>query len=204
MSVDILQPTEIVDRALTARQEEIAYAFRQSLGLTEPDPLGRGVGGHQSHDYGKDEWLTPPGILLALRSFDLDPCAPIKRPWDTARRHYTIEDDGLKKHWEGRVWCNPPYGYETGKWLARCAAHGNAIALVFARTETAMFFNHVWPKAHGLLFIEGRLHFHHVDGRRAAANGGAPSVLIAYGQANADTLRSCTIPGKFIELKASQ
>jgi hypothetical protein len=57
---------------------------------------------------GKDEWLTPPPLIQALGEFDLDPCAPIKRPWDMAKNHYTIEDDGLEKDWFGRVWLNPP------------------------------------------------------------------------------------------------
>ncbi len=159
-----------------------------------------GMGNHQSAKRLKDEWLTPPGILEALGKFDLDPCAPIDRPWETAKNHYTILDDGLNQGWQGRVWCNPPYGREADKWLARLADHGNGIALIFARTETRMFFSQVWPKAQAVLFIEGRLHFHHVDGSRAAANAGAPSVLIAYGDANAATLKNCGIAGQFIAL----
>lgn len=158
------------------------------------------IGGHQSPNMGKDEWLTPPAILSALGQFDLDPCAPIVRPWDTAKRHYTILDNGLNQEWSGRVWCNPPYGREASTWLDRCASHGNAIALIFARTETAMFFDQVWKRASALLFIEGRLHFHHVDGRRAAANEGAPSVLIAYGKENAEILRGCKISGAYVPI----
>lgn len=137
---------------------------------------------------GKDEWLTPPAVLKTLGSFDLDPCAPIVRPWDTAVNHYTLDDDGLSKEWAGRVWLNPPYGRETGKWLGRLAQHGNGIALIFARTETALFFEQVWRKADGILFFEGRLVFHHVTGEAANNNGGAPSCLVAYGRANADVL----------------
>lgn len=162
------------------------------------------MGGHQSAAMLKDEWLTPPHILQALGQFDLDPCAPhaSRRPWDTASKHYSIEDNGLAQPWHGRVWCNPPYGLEAAKWLARLADHGNGIALIFARTETRMFFDHVWPKADALLFIEGRLHFHHVDGTRAAANSGAPSVLVAYGSNNADVLQSCGISGQYVSLAA--
>src|SRR5690606_7612872 len=144
--------------------------------------------GHQSQRMGKDEWLTPPDLLRELGPFDLDPCAPITRPWPTADHHYTIEDDGLSRPWFGRVWLNPPYGRETGRWLARLADHGNGLALIFARTETEMFFSHVWEQADTVLFLRGRLHFHHVDGIRAPANGGAPSVLIAYGAENARAL----------------
>jgi hypothetical protein len=39
--------------------------------------------------HSKDEWLTPQFIVQALGAFDLDPCAPVNRPWDTARTHYT-------------------------------------------------------------------------------------------------------------------
>ncbi len=148
-----------------------------------------------------DEWLTPPELLRALGHFDLDPCSPTNRPWATASRHLTVRDDGLSQPWAGRVFLNPPYGPATAKWLARLADHGNGIALVFARTETAMFFEHVWPKADALLFIRGRIHFHHADGRRAHQNSGAPSVLIAYGRSNIDALRS--IDGHLVVLANS-
>jgi hypothetical protein len=98
------------------------------------------------------------------------------------------------------VWCNPPYGLEAANWLNKLAEHGNGIALIFARTETKMFFDHVWKKADALLFIEGRLYFHRVNGEKAKANSGAPSVLIAYGSHNVETLRNCGIKGKFIYL----
>src|SRR5262245_11281011 len=85
-----------------------------------------GMGSHQFALMGKVAWLTPPYVLQPRGKFDLDPCAPIARPWPTAERHYTILDNGLALPWEGRVWCNPPYGAEAGDWLARCADHGNA------------------------------------------------------------------------------
>ena len=159
------------------------------------------IGGHHSPVMKNDEWLTPPHVLEALGSFDLDPCAPICRPWDTASQHYTTEDNGLACSWRGRVWCNPPYGPAAAHWLAKLAAHGNGIALIFARTETRMFFEHVWSKASGLLFLEGRLHFHHVDGGRAPANSGGPSVLVAYGVSNAMRLRDCGLAGHFVPLR---
>lgn len=150
---------------------------------------------------GKDEWLTPPDILKKLGNFDLDPCSPIYRPWDIAKNHYTINDNGLLMPWAGRVFCNPPYGKETGDWLNKCALHRNCIALIFARTETKTFFNYVWDKADGLLFLKGRPRFYHVDGTMCKTNmPGAPSVLVAYGGNNAKVLKSCGIPGKFINL----
>lgn len=154
-----------------------------------------------SHDRianGKDEWLTPKHLLERLGPFDLDPCSPIVRPWDTAAKHYTIFDNGLKQKWKGRVWLNPPYGAQTGLWLARLSEHGDGIALVFARTETKAFHKHVWPKASVLLFLKGRLTFHHADGSAANSAAGAPSVLIAYGERNAACLRALKCLGAVV------
>ena len=159
---------------------------------------GRAMGSHQSARAETTTWLTPPSILDALGPFDLDPCSPLDRPWDTAAKHYTIEDDGLAQQWGGFVWCNPPYGAEAAVWLERMAEHGNGIALIFARTETRMFFDHVWGKASSLLFIEGRLHFHYLDGTRAKANSGAPSVLVGYGDEAYQRLCTSGIAGTII------
>ena len=160
--------------------------------------MGKGIGGHQSAKMKNDEWLTPPDIIKALGVFDLDPCSPIDRPWPTAAEHFTILDNGLILPWHGRVWCNPPYGREANEWLAKLAQHGNGVALIFARTETEMFFAHVWEKADAVLFLKGRLYFHYVDGRRAAANAGAPSCLVAYGIDNINALKRSGLKGKLI------
>jgi len=152
-----------------------------------------------SHDRvtsGKEEWLTPPYILKALGEFDLDPCAPIVRPWPTAAKHYTIEDNGLVQPWFGRVWLNPPYGKKAGQWMRRLVDHGNGIALIFARTETSTFFDAVWGYADACLFMEGRIAFHHVNGQRGDM-AGAPSMLIAYGEQNIKALRESGLPGHF-------
>ena len=146
---------------------------------------------HERSKNGKEEWLTPPGIINGLGgylSFDLDPCAPINPPWPTARKHYNINDDGLSLPWYGRVWLNPPYGNKTALWMARLALHGNGLALIYARTETRYWFPHVWKHAAGFYFFKSRLIFHNVDGTPARDSKGgiqkapAPSVLIAYGE----------------------
>lgn len=155
--------------------------------------MSLGIGGHQSARMLSQIWLTPPCIIKALGEFDLDPCAPADRPWPTARLHYSLPvDDGLSLPWFGRVWLNPPYGTQTGKWLSRLADHGDGIAIVFARTETRDWIKYIWNNADGILFLHGRLHFHHANGKRAAANAGAPSALIAYGKNNVNALRNRT------------
>jgi len=156
------------------------------------------MGSHQSAVMKNDEWLTPPELLSALGEFDLDPCSPINRPWNTGTHHFSKNVDGLKQDWFGRVWLNPPYGREAGAWLEKLVKHNNGIALIFARTETEMFFDFVWDKADAMLFIKGRLFFHYVSGERAKSNAGAPSVLIAFGKENVEILRNCGIKGKFI------
>lgn len=164
-----------------------------------------GMGSHQIGVMLKDEWLTPPEIIEAVggpQSFDLDPCSPINRPWPTAKEHYTIADNGLLKPWHGRVWFNPPYGGPkiVGPWMRRMAEYRKGTMLIFARTETDLFFETVWKRATALLFLRGRLHFHHVDGKRAEANAGAPSVLIAYGEEDASILQRCPLAGMFVPL----
>jgi len=113
-----------------------------------------GIGGHQNgsyKEYGKDEWITPKEIVLPLGEFDLDPCASVPRPWDTAKNHYTIFDGGLLKPWFGRVWLNPPYS-DVPTWIGRLAAHGNGIALTPDRTS-ADWFRAAWAQADLALFM---------------------------------------------------
>jgi len=157
---------------------------------------------HQSARMKNDEWLTPPEILAKLGPFDLDPCAPEVRPWAPARHHFTKSMDGLSMLWHGRVWLNPPFGRKADAWMEKMAAHGDGIALLAARTETAMFFECVWRVAHAILFLKGRPHFHYITGERAAANSGAPICLIAFGAENAAKLKACGLAGAFVYLRA--
>jgi len=160
------------------------------------------MGSHQSHRAGTTTWLTPPHIIEALGPFDLDPCG--HPGWATAERLICLPDDGLAVEWSGRVWLNPPYGSEAWTWLDRLHEHGRGTALIFARTETEGFVRCVWGRATAVLFLHGRLHFHYPDGTRAPANSGAPSVLVAYGRADADALRAADLPGTFLDLSAKR
>lgn len=158
-----------------------------------------GIGSHQSAKMINDEWLTPPHILKPLGQFDLDPCSPIVRPWPTARQHYTKIDDGLVQPWHGRVWLNPPYGRSLVKWLEKMSQHANGgICLTFARTETFAFQNYVFGKAESILFIKGRITFCDVHGNPGKFNGGAPSMLAAYGEMNSEVLAECGIEGRHV------
>jgi len=95
------------------------------------------------------EWYTPPQIIEAVLQLfgeiDLDPCsneAPHNVP---ARQHFTNADDGLSKAWSGKIYMNPPYGDEIGKWTEKLRAEyeagrvSEAIALIPGRIDTAWF-----------------------------------------------------------------
>lgn len=168
-------------------------------------PLFAGIGGHQTPRRARtDNWLTPPWLLKMLggwQAFDLDPCAMENQPWPTARRHYTVRDNGLILPWAGQVWLNPPYLRGLlGRFMARMADHGRGIALIFARTETATFFRYVWERATAVLFPRGRIDFHTPDGQ-PAGDSGAPSALCAYGWNAADVLAECGVDGQFVPLR---
>lgn len=152
---------------------------------------------------GKEEWLTPPWVIEAFGPFDLDPCAPIVRPWNTAAKHYTIEDNGLIQPWNGKVWINPPYD-DCLTWFNLAAEHGNAIGTCFVRTETKWFKEAIWQKATAILWKYGRLNFYNVDGTPGKTGSGIGSIFMAYGRQNAARLLKVSetiIPGHFQMLR---
>lgn len=59
------------------------------------------------------EWSTPKALYEALEvefgPFDLDPCP----------KGYDGLWSGLTESWEGRVYMNPPYGRQIGKWVKK-------------------------------------------------------------------------------------
>lgn len=110
-----------------------------------------------------------------------------------AREHICPPDDGLAADWRGRVWLNPPFGRQAIHWLQKLKEHGNGIALIPARTETAMFHDTVWRGADAVCFLHLRPHFHYPDGKRAPFNSGAPICLVAYGESNVAALERASL-----------
>lgn len=101
-----------------------------------------------------DHWFTPPDFYSELDAefrFDFDPCPLMSR------------EDGLKREWSGRVFCNPPYSkiadfIRKGLWHL---ANGDCEILVYlipARTDTAWFHDYCYGKAE-IRFVRGRLKF---------------------------------------------
>lgn len=166
--------------------------------VPEERKRGTSIAGTHSGRAITHDWITPREIIDELGPFDLDPCQSATQPWPCAKRGIVMPEDGLSAEWEGRVWLNPPYSVHASAWMAKLARHGRGTALIFARTETEMFFDHVWGKASAILFLEGRLHFHYPDGRRAEHNSGGPSCLIAYGDLDAEFLASSSLKGALV------
>lgn len=128
-----------------------------------------------------EEWATPKDFFDALDAefhFTLDPCSTD----DNAKcaKHFTKEQDGLLQDWTGeRVFCNPPYGREMPRWIAKCAEHGMrggiAVMLIPARTDTRAFHEYIYHKAE-IRFIRGRLKF---GGAKNSAP--FPSMVVVFG-----------------------
>lgn len=150
-----------------------------------------------------NEWYTPAWVFEHLvdddgqpLAFDLDPCHPRPRlPWVPAREVYSLPDDGLALPWFGRKWVNPPYGKETRRWLARLAAEGGGIALVFARTDNE-WFHDTAATADLVVFLRKRVRFVGASGqpprkpdpktgKDREGSPGAGSMLLAWGEEEA-------------------
>lgn len=156
---------------------------------------------YQTSEKTTDVWLTPPDLVQKLGHFDLDPCSPNNLPWKLADKFYSLEngEDGLALSWEGRLFVNPPYS-GWAPFIKKLSEHNNGIALIFAKTETKGWHDHVWPKVDSILFIKRRLKFLRSD-FKSASTATQASVLIAYGAANTKCLETCGIEGKLIKLK---
>ena len=109
-----------------------------------------------------NEWATPQEFFNELNkefNFTLDPCATPQNA--KCKKFYTIQDNGLSKSWDNEiVFCNPPYGREIPKWVAKAyeSRGGVVVMLIPARTDTRYFHEYIYNKAE-IRFIKGRLKF---------------------------------------------
>jgi site-specific DNA-methyltransferase (adenine-specific) len=93
--------------------------------------------------------------------FDLDPCATVANA--KCARYFTRELDGLAQPRTGRVFLNPPYGQEIGRWMCKArqsVESGEAelcVCLVPARSGSARW--HDFAAKGDVRFLRGRLHF---------------------------------------------
>ena len=96
------------------------------------------------------DWETPQGLFDRLDGeyhFTLDPASSDGNA--KCARHYTPTEDGLTQDWSGEtVFCNPPYGRELPKWVAKAATEAGkpdtlVVLLVPARTDTRWFHDYL-------------------------------------------------------------
>ena len=113
-----------------------------------------------------DLWSTPQDFFDKLNeefNFDLDPCSTHENA--KCKKHYTIEENGLKQDWGGHsVFVNPPYGREIKEWVKKCSFESKkknttVVMLIPARTDTSYFHDYIYKKAKEIRFIRGRLKF---------------------------------------------
>lgn len=109
------------------------------------------------------EWPTPQVFFDALDAefhFTLDPCCTEENR--KCPRYFTAAVDGLTQPWAPeRVFMNPPYGREIGKWMKKAYEESLrgalVVCLVPARTDTAWWHDYA---ANGeVSFVRGRLKF---------------------------------------------
>lgn len=100
-----------------------------------------------------------------------------------------------------RVWLNPPYSRPLiESFVDKMVENNNGIALLFNRCDSKMFQDVIFPNATAILFVRGRIKFYRQDGTKGDSPG-CGSVLISFGEGNAEALERSNIPGKFIRLK---
>lgn len=110
-----------------------------------------------------DCWETPQDFFEKLNGefgFELDACALPENA--KCAKYYTPEMDGLSQLWTGTVWCNPPYGRQIGKWVAKAAQSADegatVVMLLPARTDTRWFHQYIYGRAE-IRFMPGRMKF---------------------------------------------
>jgi ParB family chromosome partitioning protein len=136
--------------------------------LTQAGLLKIANGSHVSLNSGENEWYTPPEYIEAARaamgSIDLDPATSVvAQAIVRAKKHFTINDNGLEKRWSGNVWLNPPYskdliGLFAAKVVEESSRFSQAIVLVNNATDTA-WFHGLCSVAAAVCFFRGRIKF---------------------------------------------
>lgn len=110
------------------------------------------------------DWETPDVLFFRLNEefqFTLDPCASFNN--SKCEKFFTKEDDGLIQKWEGRVFCNPPYGRGIGMWVEKAYRESRinasvVVCLLPVRSDTKWWHNWVM-KSSQIRLLNRRLTF---------------------------------------------
>ncbi len=106
---------------------------------------------------------TPPTIFQPCNRefrFDLDVAALPENA--KCERYFTPEDDALTQDWDGRCWCNPPYGVSIGDWIEKAyhESQSNAeivVCMTPVRSDTDWW--HSWQAEAENRLIRKRVRF---------------------------------------------
>ncbi|QHJ77211.1 MAG: hypothetical protein [Bacteriophage sp.] len=135
----------------------------------------------------RDDWETPEDLFEQIEHlygpFTLDPASSDKNAKTV--KHFTIEDDGLKRSWKGEtVFVNPPYGRKISEWVRKAFEEHflngvKVVMLLPARTDTKWFHDYIYKlKDVEILFLEGRVKFE-IDGK-SLNSAPFPSMVVVY------------------------
>lgn len=138
---------------------------------------------------GSDEWYTPSLYVDrardAMGSIDLDPasCEYANDNGVQATHYYTKDDDGIAQQWHGNVWCNPPYGKQVPRWVARIIeayTSGEIVAccLLVNATTDVQWFQPLWE--YPICFLRGRVPFYNDQNADPSPTHG--SVIVYFGE----------------------
>lgn len=132
---------------------------------------------------GKDAVYTPqsaihepPADLLASTSI-----RHAERGPSLEREVCTNCEGDVVGRYASTVWVNPPYGPHTGVWMEKLAAHGDGMALVFARTDVR-WFQFLCTRASLICFVDGRIKFFQGNKVNRGGSPGAGSMILAFGE----------------------
>jgi ParB family chromosome partitioning protein len=144
---------------------------------------------HQTQGTGNNEWYTPPEIIEAARKtmggIDCDPASSkVANKTVKAKSFFTVDDNGISRKWDGRVWMNPPFSqpevsqfsdavaekFESGEIKQACVLTNNATETIWAQR--------LMEVASAICFPRARVRFLDQDGNPRA--GALQGQMIVY------------------------
>ena len=143
----------------TAQRAKIEAAIAQKV------PRGKNPHGDSDAPV---EWYTPPIYIEMARrvlgGIDLDPASnEVAQAWIQAAKYFTVVEDGLKQSWQGRVWCNPPYGRDVKRWLAKAITSYQSgdvdAAIVLLNRSGASWYRQLKKKVAAVCEVDKRIAF---------------------------------------------
>ena len=141
-----------------------------------------------------DEWFTPIEFIDAARrvmgGIDTDPAScPAANKRVGAKHYWSAQQSGLDmaNKWSGRVWMNPPYGGEAGRFVDRLfreldsGAVSTAIVLLNLNSMSTNWFSPIPERADAILVTHGRLKFVAGSSEQKFSSPATGSVVLYFG-----------------------